>query len=97
MQDISAELQAIRAELKRLSASVELLERRYYLTQGDGGSVLTKGVLKERKALAKGKDAGEVAQCPACGVGYTKANGAQIFCIVEHKHLFNTMLDAARE
>jgi hypothetical protein len=95
MQDVWGELQAIRLELKRLSSSVELLERQYYLNKD--GLTLTRGELKERKALAKGKDAGEVAQCPACGVSYTKTNGAQIFCVVEHKHLFNTMLDVASE
>ena len=91
MQDLAKILQDIRLELSRLSATVDLLEQRYCIAQPK--TQVTKDELRARKELAKSKDRGDVVACPACGIDYTKTHSSQIFCIPEHKDLFNSLLE----
>jgi hypothetical protein len=52
--------------------------------------------LLDKKALAKSKARGEVAECPCCDTRYTKHHAGQIFCKVQCKHDYNTMLEEAQ-
>ena len=47
------------------------------------------------KQTAKDKKFGEVAICPACGTHFQKTNCGQVFCIKEHKAIFDSMVRQA--
>ncbi len=47
------------------------------------------------KQTAKDKKFGEVAICPACGTHFQKTNCGQVFCIKEHKAMFDSMVRQA--
>ncbi len=93
MQNLLKELQEVKSELKRLTSIVESLEQRY-CTGYSQLEIIQE--LKAKKALAKGKERGETAVCPACEVEYIKQQSGQIFCQVQCKHDFNDKLETAR-
>ena len=101
MQDLAKLLQEIRLELIRLSATVDLLEQRYCIAQSEPQSQnsfvnLSAIELINLKFVAKNKKFGEIATCPACGVQFKKTNCGQVFCIKEHKSVFDSMLRKAK-
>ena len=48
------------------------------------------------KLAAKNKKFGEIATCPACGVQFKKTNCGQVFCIKDHKNVFDSMVRKAQ-
>ena len=51
--------------------------------------------LLARKQAAKDKKFGEMAICPACGTHFQKTNCGQVFCVKEHKNLFDSLVRQA--
>ena len=47
------------------------------------------------KQTAKDTKFGEIAICPACGTHFQKTNCGQVFCIKEHKAIFDSMVRQA--
>ena len=47
------------------------------------------------KQAAKDKKFGEMAICPACGTHFQKTNCGQVFCVKEHKNLFDSLVRQA--
>ncbi len=52
--------------------------------------------LMNLKLVAKNKKFGEIATCPACGVQFKKTNCGQVFCIKDHKNVFDSLVRKAQ-
>jgi hypothetical protein len=66
-----------------------------YVQQGRVYTGLALADLLALKQAAKLKKFGETALCPACGTSFVKTNCGQIFCVKEHKALFDSQVRQA--